>query len=175
LVEGEERTGVTLHHMVEKPDAGDIVAQRGFEIGPRDTALGVFNRQVEETKRLLGEIWPRIRDGTAPRIPQDHAKATYRGRRTPEDGRIDWTLPSRKVDGLVRAVTHPWPGAFTFLGGRKIMVWAGLPVEGRGMPGTVLDDHGLVATGDGAYRIEECSLENSGAKPVLERGARLGG
>lgn len=153
LVEGEARTGVTLHHMVKAPDAGDIVAQRGWDIGPRDTAKTLFDRAVSEAKILLSEIWPKILDGSAPRIPQDASKATYRGRRRPEDGRIDWTSPTRRIDGLVRAVTDPFPGAFTFVKGSKLMIWQGVPAEGRGIPGTALDAS-TVATGDGAYRIE---------------------
>jgi len=174
LVEGEERTGVTLHHMVEKPDAGDIVAQRAFDIGPRDTARTLFDRAVEETKLLLEETWPLIRDGTAPRIPQDPAKATYRGRRRPEDGKIDWGQTTRRVDGLVRAVADPFPGAFTMLEGRKLMVWEGSPAEGRGDPGRVIRPS-VVATSDGAYRIEKCEFAGPGpASPTLIAGLQLG-
>ena len=175
LVDCEERTGVTLHHMTGKADAGDIVAQRGFDIGARDTAFTLFQRAVEETKILLADIWPRIREGTAPRIPQDHAMATCRGRRTPEDGRIDWSEPTRKIDGLVRAVTEPFPGAFTFLGGKKLMVWAGSPAQGSGPPGEVLGDS-VVATGDGAWRIERCEFADRGAeRPFIRAGMKLGG
>ncbi len=154
LVEGEKRVGVTLHHMVKAPDAGDIVAQRGWDVGPRDTAKALFDRAVAEARILMDGVWPAIREDRAPRIPQDASKATYRGRRRPEDGRIDWTLPTWRVDGLVRAVTRPFPGAFTTLGSRRVMVWAGRPAEGKGEPGRVLAD-GLVATGDGAYQVEE--------------------
>ena len=174
LVECEEETGVTLHHMVKAPDAGDIVAQRGWKIGPRDTAKDLFFRAVEEAKLLLREVWPRVRDGTAPRLPQDPLKATYRGRRRPDDGKIDWTQPTKRIDGLVRAVTDPFPGAFTFLGGRRLMVWAGSPADGRGAPGTLLAD-GVVATGDGAYRIERCELAGAPSeRPALRAGLKLG-
>jgi methionyl-tRNA formyltransferase len=173
LVECEERTGVTLHHMTGRADAGDIVAQRAFPIGPRDTALDLFRRTVEETGPLLEGVWPAVRAGTAPRIPQDESKATCRGRRTPEDGRIEWGLPARRIDGLVRAVTRPFPGAFTFLEGRKMMVWSGRPGSGGGRPGTVIAD-GLVAAGDGAYRIEECEFAGGGGAPALRPGIRLG-
>lgn len=166
-MECEERIGVTLHHMVREPDAGDIVAQRCWEIGPADTAKTLFDRAVAETKILLAEVWPKIVNGTAPRIPQDPSKATYRGRRRPEDGRIDWTQPTKRIDGLVRAVTDPFPGAFTFLDGEKIMVWAGRPAKGTGTPGTVIAPN-VVATGDGAYEITR--LEGR-APPT---GARLG-
>jgi len=174
LVDGEERCGVTLHHMVKEPDAGDIVAQRGWEIGPRDTAKDLFDRAVAETKILLREIWPKIRDGSAPRHPQDASKATYRGRRTPEDGRIDWTVPAWRIDGLVRAVTDPFPGAFTAIGPDRLMIWAGTPVPGRGTPGTLIENN-VVATGDGAYRIERWSLaERPAVAPPLRAGTRLG-
>ncbi|HXG61193.1 MAG TPA: formyltransferase family protein [Planctomycetota bacterium] len=174
LVEGEPRTGVTLHYMIREPDAGDIVAQRGWDIGPRDTAKTLFDRAVVETRRMLEEVWPLLKAGTAPRLPQDPRRATYRGRRTPEDGRIDWTLPTARIDGLVRAVTEPFPGAFTFLAGRKLMVWEGRPAAGRGAPGTVLEPF-VVATGDGAYRIDRCTFaDDPSAAPLLNPGLKLG-
>jgi len=174
LVECEPETGVTLHHMVKAPDAGDIVAQRGWTIGPRDTAKDLFFRAVEEAKLLLQDVWPKIRSGRAPRIPQDPSRATYRGRRRPEDGRIDWTQPTRRIDGLVRAVTDPFPGAFTSLGGRRLMVWAGGPADGKGSPGVVIADQ-VVATGDGAYRIERCTFaEDPSSRPILSKGTKLG-
>ncbi len=175
LVECEDETGVTLHHMVAKADAGDIVAQRGWKIGPRDTAKDLFFRAVEETRLLLGDVWPAIRSGTAPRRAQDPARATYRGRRRPEDGRIDWAQPARRIDGLVRAVTDPFPGAFTFHGGRKLMVWEGTAAGGSGEAGTVIGDR-LVATGSGTYRLERIEYADGGAgEPALPRGTRLGG
>lgn len=173
LVEGEEETGVTLHHMVAEPDAGDIVAQRSWKIGPRDTAKNLFDRAVAETRLLLRDIWPALRAGTAPRIPQDPSKATYRGRRTPEDGRIDWSQPAARIDGLVRAVTDPFPGAFTFLRGSKLLIWAGQPVSGRGTAGTLISDR-VVATGEEAYRIDRWSAPD-GSAPALAAGASFEG
>ena len=174
LVECEKETGVTLHHMVKAPDAGDIVAQRGWTIGPRDTAKDLFFRAVDEAKLLLRDVWPKLRAGTAPRLPQDPLQATYRGRRRPEDGKIDWTKPARRIDGLVRAVTDPFPGAYTFLQGRKLMVWAGSPAEGHGAPGVAIDDS-VVATGEGAYRIERCEFaEDRAIQPIIKKGTQLG-
>jgi methionyl-tRNA formyltransferase len=174
LVECEEESGVTLHHMVKAPDAGDIVAQRAWKIGARDTAKDLFFRAVDEAKLLLRDFWPAVRDGKAPRIPQDSKKATYRGRRRPDDGRIDWSQPTKRVDGLVRAVTDPFPGAFTTVQGRKIMVWQGVPSEGKGSPGTLIEES-LVATGDGAYRIERCDYADGAPdRPVLRKGMKLG-
>jgi len=174
LVECEEESGVTLHHMVKAPDAGDIVAQRAWKIGARDTAKDLFFRAVDEARLLLRDTWPAIRAGTAPRIPQDATKATYRGRRRPDDGRIDWSQPTKRIDGLVRAVTDPFPGAFTTAGGRRLMVWQGVPAEGKGSPGSLIDES-LVATGDGAYRIERCEYADGPSdRPQLRRGMKLG-
>ena len=143
-------------------------------IGPRDTARDLFFRAVDEAKILLKDVWPAIRGGSAPRIPQDDTKATYRGRRRPDDGRIDWSQPTARVDGLVRAVTDPFPGAFTTLGGRKLMVWQGVPADGKGAPGLLLED-ALVATGDGAYRIERCDYADGPSdRPILRAGMKLG-
>ena len=170
LVECEKETGVTLHHMVAEPDAGDIVAQRSWRIGPRDTAKNLFDRAVAETRLLLADIWPALRAGTAPRIPQDPNQATYRGRRTPEDGRIDWNQPAVRIDGLVRAVTDPFPGAFTFLQGEKLLIWAGQPVPGRGSAGTLILDR-VVATGEEAYRIDRWSAPDGSAPPLAAGGS----
>lgn len=174
LVECEEETGVTLHHMVKAPDAGDIVAQRSWKIGPRDTAKDLFFRAVAETQILMNGVWPALRGGTAPRVKQDETQATYRGRRRPEDGRINWSESARRIDGLVRAVTDPFPGAFTTLAGRKLMVWQGIPAPGSGPVGILIEES-LVATGDGAYRIERCQFpDDPSSRPVLSKGTKLG-
>jgi len=162
LIEAEARTGVTLHHMIARADAGDIVAQRAFDIGPRDTALDLHRRAVAEAMLLLAETWPQIQQGSAPRTPQIESLATYRGRRTPEDGWIDWSQPARRIDGLVRAVAPPFPGAFTRVHGRRLAVWEGRPDESAAAaagatPGLHVGG-GIVATGAGAYRIARCAF-----------------
>jgi len=154
LVNGETETGVTLHHMVARADAGDIVAQRRIAIAPRETALTLSKKCAAETRLLLESAWPLIRAGRAPRIPQNDRLATKMPGRKPEDGRIDWAQPAERIDGLVRAVTRPWPGAFTEFDGRRIMVWAGEPAEGTGRPGVVLPGN-VVAAGRGTFRVLE--------------------
>ncbi len=124
LINGETRTGVTLHHMIDRPDAGDIVAQREVPIDPQDTALDLFRKLGRSAELLLRDILPQIREGTAPRRPQDLSMGRYYGGRRPEDGRIDWTWPALRIYNLIRAVTRPYPGAFTLLpDGRTMRVW----------------------------------------------------
>lgn len=168
LVHGESETGVTLHYMEEKADRGDIVAQTPVPIALEDTALTLFARMTAAAGELMREAYPLLRTGQAPRLPQDHARASYFGGRGPEDGRIDWTKPAEEIYNLVRAVTHPYPGAFTFLDGRKLFIWGGRPLArpsslGRTPPGVVaaaLPGEGLlVATGDGHFLVERAQFD----------------
>lgn len=123
LLHGETRGGVTLHHMVKRADAGDIVDQEGFDIGPDDTGVDVYRKMMPVAERVLRRSAPLVLAGTAPRVLQMESKATKFGRRTPEDGRIEWRWCAEDVRNLVRAVTKPYPGAFTFAGPQKVLVW----------------------------------------------------
>ena len=76
----------------------------------------------------MREAYPLLRAGTAPRIPQDQSQASYFGGRKPSDGLISWDKDALAVYNLVRAVTHPYPGAFTRLRGQKLFIWAGKPL-----------------------------------------------
>jgi UDP-4-amino-4-deoxy-L-arabinose formyltransferase/UDP-glucuronic acid dehydrogenase (UDP-4-keto-hexauronic acid decarboxylating) len=128
LVNGEQRTGVTLHHIIEAPDAGDIVGQKEVPIAFEDTAYTLYQKLCVKAKELLEEILPLIKKGTAPRVAQNLKQGSYYGGRKPEDGRIDWSWPVMRIYNLVRAVTEPYPGAFTHLPeGQKLFVWWGLP------------------------------------------------
>jgi methionyl-tRNA formyltransferase len=130
LVNGETETGVTLHYMMRRADAGDIVAQRRVPIAFEDTARTLYDKITVAAREVIRETWPLLREGRAPRWPQDLSQGSYFGRRTPADGKIDWTWPAVRIYNLIRAVTHPYPGAFTFLGGRKLFVWWGQPLAG---------------------------------------------
>jgi len=125
LVNGERLTGVTLHHMIAEADAGDIVAQVPIEIEPEDTALTLYERVVKEGVELLLEWYPAVLAGTAPRIPQDPARATVWPRRRPEDGRVEWGWPAERIANMIRAVTHPYPGAFVGDGPGRLVLWSG--------------------------------------------------
>jgi len=123
VLEGEKETGATLHLMVEKVDAGPIVDQERVAIGPEDTAFDVQKKVTEAAVRILDQQIEPLTIGAAPRRPQNAEEGFYRGRRRPEDGQIDWNRPSPRVHDLVRAVTHPYPGAFTDVFGPKTWIW----------------------------------------------------
>ena len=130
VLHGATRGGVTLHRMVEAPDAGDILAQKPVALGSRETARSLYLKLVPAAELLFRETWPRIASGDVSGTPQDHSAASYFGGRGPEDGRIDWSEGVANVDRLVRAVTHPYPGAFTEWRGRRLFIWEAAPVKG---------------------------------------------
>lgn len=169
VLHGEPRIGMTLHRMVKAADAGAVVDQEGIAIGPRDTAEQAFRKVLPCARIVLARQIDALLAGTATEIPQDDAQATYFGGRKPEDGRVDWSQTSRQIFNLIRAVTDPYPGAFTELAGARLMLWWAEPdspaARGRrGRPGEILSVSPLViATGDGAL---ECTrAEWRGAPP----------
>jgi methionyl-tRNA formyltransferase len=123
IINGEKETGVTLHYMVERPDAGDIIAQRSVPIRIDDTAIAVAGRMTEEAVKLLDETLPLIAARQVTAVPQDESQATTFPRRTPEDGCIDWDMSNLLVYDLIRALTHPFPGAFSYFRGKKLFIW----------------------------------------------------
>ncbi|HMG25858.1 MAG TPA: formyltransferase [Acidimicrobiia bacterium] len=186
LARGEAETGVTLHYMVEKPDRGDIVMQRCFPIAQIDTALTLHRRATDEARLLFRDAYPLLREQRAPRIEQDATQASYFGGRKPEDGAINWAWPARRIYDLVRAVTHPYPGAFTVHDGRRLFVWWARPEEDLVdlAPGqlAVSCTAVRVGTGRGALRLERVQVAGQAERDArdwantaaIQSGDRLG-
>ncbi|MDR2175975.1 MAG: formyltransferase [Synergistaceae bacterium] len=158
VLRGETRTGVTLHHMTARVDEGRIVDQESVPIGPDDTAHDVFQKMIPAARRMLRRSLPSVLERTARGYEQDESQATYFGRRRPEDGLIDWSKPAREIYNLVRALTHPFPGAFALSGGRKLFIWSAVPHpdERHGAePGVVISSQPpKVNTGGGTLQIK---------------------
>lgn len=162
VLKGETQTGATLHVMTEKADAGDILDQEAVPIEFTDTAQDVFWKVRDAARKVLARTWPLLREGRAPRTPQDESLATTFGRRRPSDGLIDWNRSALELYNLVRAVTHPFPGAFSFIGERKWFIWKAWPLEsgGKGQEGKVLGlDPLVIGTKEGSLRIDRCQAE----------------
>lgn len=119
ILKGESETGATLHYMVEQADAGDIVDQLAVPILADDDAREVFAKVTVAAETILARSLPQLIAGSAARRPQRILPGQYFGRRTPEDGRIDWSRPAREIHDLVRAVAPPFPGAFAEVGGER--------------------------------------------------------
>jgi methionyl-tRNA formyltransferase len=176
ILSGLARTGVTLFEITESTaDSGAIVGQVEVEIAPDETATTLFDRLAEAHVELVRETVPQIVAGTAPRISQDPRRASTWPKRVPADGIIDWETRAQYLYDWVRAQTRPYPGAFTYLGDEKVVVWRARPVElTEGAPaGTIVEVHAdghVVACGEGALLLEE--VETDGG--ALTVGTRLG-
>jgi len=127
VLHDEQQTGATLHAMVAKPDAGDIVDSEAVPILPDDTALEVFRKVTVAAEVALHRSLPALIAGTARHRPQNLAEGSYFGRRTARDGAIDWRRGARAVHNLVRAVAPPYPGAYCDAGGITLRILRSLP------------------------------------------------
>jgi methionyl-tRNA formyltransferase len=178
VLHGEPRIGITLHRMVKAPDAGAIVDQEGVDIGPRDSAEDAFRKVLPCARRVLERQIDLLLRGRAKETPQDDTQATYFGGRKPEDGRIDWTQTSTQIFNLIRAVTDPYPGAFTDVGPARLMVWwaeaaSAAAQDQSGSPGEILSlDPLVVATADGALELTRAEWRHAPA-PKLRVGKIL--
>ena len=160
VINGEKETGATLHVMTKFADRGDIVAQKSVPIALEDTAYDVFLKITDAAKDILASCLPSLEKGTAERFPQDESKATKFGRRRPEDGEIDWNKSATEIYNLVRALTHPFPGAFTIWNGKKVFIWKAIPDEGKSEPGKMISESPmLVGTGQGLLKILKLQTE----------------
>lgn len=184
VIHGETETGATLHRMVEKPDAGEIVSQQAVPILPDDTAGDVFQKCTLAAEMALNSVLPALLAGTAPHAMPDLKAGGYFGGRKAEDGRIDWSKPAAAVHNLIRAVAPPYPGAFFDLAGHRITVLGSqslripaleLPKTGGNPVFFSQDDRLFARCGDGGVvRITALELDGQPVTPA-DLPARLGG
>ncbi|KPD02483.1 bifunctional UDP-4-amino-4-deoxy-L-arabinose formyltransferase/UDP-glucuronic acid oxidase ArnA [Moellerella wisconsensis] len=177
VLKGETETGVTLHKMVAKADAGDIIAQEKVTITETDTSLTVHAKVREAAATLLTRVLPQIEKATYTAIAQNESEATYFGRRTAADGLIDWNRSAKEVYDLIRAVTEPYPGAFTYLGERKMIIWRAriLAENSDKRPGTVISTNPLrIVCAEGIIEVisgqSESGLYMQGNRLATEMG-----
>ncbi len=159
IINGENHCGVTLHTIEKKFDAGEIVDREKVAFGPDEYVGDIQPRVSAAAVRVLERSLPSLLAG-APRLEkQDESKASYFGKRTPEDGRIDFSKSAREVFNLVRGVSRPFPGAFAEIGGRRYTIWRAKPLEdfkGHRAGEIVSREPFIIACGKGALEISEC-------------------
>lgn len=153
----EKITGSTLFWIDDGVDSGPILAQKFLHVAPDETATTLYARHMTALDEMLRESLDALADGRAARVAQDERYATYAARRTEADGLIDWRAPAADIERLVRAVTRPYPGAFTHLGGERLTIYAAeLWPDARrhaAQPGQVIEKRGgalAIACGAGA-------------------------
>jgi methionyl-tRNA formyltransferase len=177
IINGEQSTGVTLFALDEGVDTGDIIAQGSVPITEHDDCATVYEKATCASVDILRKYLPLIANGSAQRLAQsrtgaDGEKIPVYPQRKPDDGQIDWTWGTKKIHDFIRAQTHPYPGAFTYLIGRKLHIWKvfpGVALESSpGEPGQIVIHDGAVGvcTGDGIILITECQLEREKSGPA---------
>jgi methionyl-tRNA formyltransferase len=180
IMEGHRATGVTTIWMSEKVDAGEIIQQRYVPILPEETAGELHERLCQIGSDLLSRTLVAVKEGTAPRIPQDAALSTYAPMLKKEDGIIDWGRDAEALSDHVRGVT-PWPGAQTAIHGEPIKIVRVRVVELMSMykPGSILklDEDAAIAVATGRGIVHVIMVQPAGKKimPAVDfaRGRRL--
>lgn len=169
IIDGQEKTGVTIMYMVKKMDAGDMIAQKEIPILEEDTVGILYDRLSDLGAKLLKETLPDILKGINQRIPQDENLVTYAPTLSREDERLDWNMSARQVYNKVRG-TNPWPGSYTTYQGKTVKIWAGQVHQcENAMKHHAHQDNGTIVkifkdaigvkVNDGVYLITELQLE----------------
>ena len=124
ILQGHTRSAVTIFRMDAGVDAGAILCQRWFDVPPRAYAMDVYNLVAANLRDGYAELYRAFARGEAvAEKPQDLTRATHRAKRTADDGHLDFTQPAARLDALVRAVSRPYPGAYSYFDGRKVEIW----------------------------------------------------
>lgn len=176
ILKGLRRSGVALFYLVEKADSGDLIKQNIFDVDPNESATTLYKKVCENTYKVVSETFPLLAAGKEERIKQDETKATVWTKRKPEDGKICWQDSTQSIDVLIRAVTHPYPGAFSYYNEEKVFIWAAKPIASleEGLPGEVIDfkgENAVVKTADGALLLS--SIQFEGPSKEIKMGDRF--
>ncbi|MBI3492437.1 MAG: methionyl-tRNA formyltransferase [Acidobacteria bacterium] len=171
VIAGERETGVTIMRVVKTLDAGPMLASARRPIGPDETSDEVERALARLGATLLVSSVDALAAGRAHETSQHETLATYAYRLTKDEGNVDWHQPADRLHNLVRGL-HPWPHAFTFLRGQRLILHRAVAVgsPGRTEPGTILHADGdrlIVATGSGALQIT--LLQSEGKRVVTAR------
>jgi len=170
ILNGETETGNTMIVLEPGADEGDIVSQRRIPITEEDDCASIYRKVSLTECDMLDEVLPLIRQGCMPRRKQDSSLATVMPKRRPEDGLIVWHWTSQRLYDWVRALTRPYPGAFSYLAGQKVTIWKARPMitnhslsKSRGTVELDSDGYPMVVTSDGYLKLLEVEREGQPA------------
>ncbi|WP_210363773.1 methionyl-tRNA formyltransferase [Bacillus sp. REN3] len=177
IIQGKEKTGITIMYMVEKLDAGDILTQVEVPISERDTVGTLHDKLSAAGADLLAETIPKLLNGEITPIQQNDKEATYAWNIKREQEKIDWTKPGEKIYNHIRGM-NPWPVAYTTLNGTVMKLWAAekAAYSGAGEPGTIvrLEEDGLVTASGNGTAIKITELQPAGKKRMSAKQFLLG-
>jgi methionyl-tRNA formyltransferase len=123
ILRGEQQTGNSLMWLTEHVDSGDIIDQTIIPITPYDTCDSIYQRVADSNKEMLLKTLSKLMNGERPGRPQISSNEPLLPGRRPLDGAIDWAKPSSEIYNFVRALTRPYPGAFSYLNGERWLIW----------------------------------------------------
>lgn len=139
LINGEKKTGITLHYIDETADTGDILLQKSVIISKNDTAKSLFDKLLKLVSSMILELLQKIEEKSLAPITQQKAEGFFASRRFPKDGQIDWQQNKETIYNLIRALSDPYPNAFCYYQNKKILIKsAELDSDDyRGPPGSI--------------------------------------
>jgi len=168
ILKGLTKSGLTLMYLDKGTDTGDIFAQQEFRVTSEDTATTLYEKMTRASCDLISKYLPAIERNEPPRMKQDEQLFIESWqKRTPEDGKINWHNPAKSIYDLVRATTHPYPGAFTYLEGKPLTIWAAQLTDQHirtppGMVTSTQSDGFTVSAGTGSILVN--SVQEEGQK-----------
>lgn len=164
VINGDKTAGVTTMLMDKGLDTGDMLMKKEIELTEDETGGSLFDRLSECGCELILETLQALEDGNCPRTPQS-GESTYAKILSRESGNIDWTMPAKSVECLIRGM-NPWPSAFSFLNGKMVKFWSAkvidTPANANPTPGSIclLGKHSLaVVCGEQSLEILELQIE----------------
>jgi methionyl-tRNA formyltransferase len=164
IIQGQDEVGLSLFEFVEEVDDGDIIAQSEVEIEERDDVKTVYDKITWLASDLLDTSLQKLEAGEGVGQSQDRTEATYRPQRKPDDGIIEWDRSANELHDWIRALTHPYPGAFTFHNEERLTVWKSETVsitDAEADPGEVVESKNnlSISTGDGGIKLRRVQPE----------------
>ena len=172
LLNGEEKTGVTIHFMDSGIDTGNIISRVSFPIEEQDNILSLMKKSKSAGLYLLANCWQQIVSGKTNAAAQDESKAHYYSTKMSEIETIDWSKSNLEIHNLIRASTIPFPGVYTFLEGRKLVMRKSVPLKNTGQReefGVIkkIDADGVqVTTGNGSLLVTGIEFEEKTIPPA---------
>lgn len=124
IIKGLKESALTFFYIQEGVDNGDILDQSKFKVAEEDDASSLYQKITDLGRKMIIKNLQLIKSGKNKRTKQDESKfLEYWPKRTPDDGKIDWSLNGNQIHTLIRATTHPYPGAFTYFNNLKLIIW----------------------------------------------------
>jgi methionyl-tRNA formyltransferase len=169
ILQGKDKTGITIMYMAEKLDAGDILTQEEVEIEECDTVGTLHDKLSKAGVKLLSETIPQLLEGKLTPQKQDDSKATFASNIKREQEKIDWTKTGEEIYNQIRGL-NPWPVAFTTYEGQQYKLWWSekMPSKNDSAPGTIIgiDQDGFVVATGNKTAIKVTELQPSGKKKM---------